>query len=209
MLRRWLKANGIKAINRLHPVVVIPTTSSVDRRKLSSDTHVVKADNLLEWWKKQADAIGIGTAVSMVGRFLISGMSPEDLVTLGERLSQAHVPPTYDWRAILRLPREISADTPPSDQPTSAPVVERDVSKDAPQVIATAHGEISLTRIPDGRYALRNDKNDALIEIVKSACKGRAQWNPRFRNWLISESELPGIWAEVNHKVSSLPPTAG
>jgi hypothetical protein len=93
MLRLWLKGEGISSIKQVHPVVLISPTSSIDRRKLPADTHVVKADNFVEWWRKQADAIGIGTALGMVSRHFISGMSPEDFVALGSRLAEAHVLP--------------------------------------------------------------------------------------------------------------------
>jgi hypothetical protein len=152
----------------------------VDRRKLAADTHVVKADNFIEWWNKQADQTGLGTVLGMVGRHLLSGLSREDLETLVRRLAEAHVPPTYDWRAMLRLPREREPRSSLSGQPVSPPAAPGSAVNDGVQVIVTPLGEITLTRIPDGRYALRNDKNDALIEIVRSACKGKGQWNPRY-----------------------------
>jgi hypothetical protein len=68
-----------------------------------------------------------------------------------------------------------------------------------PRNISTPHGRISITRIPDGRYALRNEKSDALIALVRNACRGKAQWNPRFRNWLIAASELQDILHSLGH----------
>ena len=192
-LRLWLQANGIRAIQKIQPVILISPISSVNRNELSQDTHVVKSDNFGEWWRKQTNAIGFSSALGIVGRHVLSGLSTEEFLALGKRLVDAHVPATYDWRAMLRLPR-------PSEQvePTASeqkPVIPDQPAGDAPHIIVTPHGKITITRIPDGRYALRNDKNEALVEIVKKACKGRAQWNPRFRNWLISEDKLSSIVA--------------
>ena len=56
---------------------------------------------------------------------------------------------------------------------------------------SSAH--FTVTQRSDGLFALRNEKSEALIEIVKKACKGRAQWKPRFRNWLIMEDNLESV----------------
>lgn len=192
-LRLWLQANGIKAIQKVQPVVLISPISSVNRKELSQDTHVVKFDNFGEWWRKQTDAIGLRSALGIVGRHVLSGLSLEDFLALGKRLADAHVPATYDWRAMLRLPRSSEQVEPTASEPK--PVVLNQPEGDVPQIIVTPHGKITITRIPDGRYALRNDRSEALIEVVKNACKGRAQWNPRFRNWLIASDDLQSILA--------------
>jgi hypothetical protein len=116
----------------------------------------VKSDNFGEWSSKQTEAIGIGSALGMVGRHLISGMSPEEFLALGKRIVVAHVPAAYDWRAMLRLPRPSEEVEPTSSEPT--PVVLDEPAGAAPQIIVTPHGKITITRIPDGRYALRNDR---------------------------------------------------
>ncbi|HZF42329.1 MAG TPA: nuclease-related domain-containing protein [Sphingomonadaceae bacterium] len=195
VLRQWLDANGIRTIQKINAVVLISPTSSIDRRKLPSDAHIVKSDNFGDWWRKQTDGIGLGTALGMVGRHMVSGMSREDLKALGERLVYAHVPATFDWRAKLRLPHPKTSD--PSGPPPANAELSMGVVEDAPRTVSTAHGAVNITRLPDGRYALRNEKNDALIEIVRSACKGRAQWIPRYRNWLVRENELTGILAAI------------
>lgn len=195
ILRLWLAANGVTAIKQIHPVVLISPTSSIDRRKLPPEAHVVKSDNFGEWWRKQTDRIGLGTALGMIGRHMVRGMSREDLKALGERLVHAHVASTFDWRAKLRLPHPEAPKGPYA--PPSIPKPPLDVADDALQTVSTPHGAVKINRIRDGRYALRNEKNDALIEIVRCACKGRAQWNPRYRNWLVRHDELPGILAAI------------
>ena len=191
-LRRWLDENGYGIITTIRPVVLISPSSSVDRSKLPADSHVVKADNFAAWWEKQADAIGAFEALGMMRRYMTSGMSEDDLIALGKKLVGAHVPPEYDWRSMLRLPEpatsvETKADEPGSEAPSSGH------EQDFPIVISTEHGDVRITRIPDGRIAIRNEKNDALVELVRNACKGKARWNPRFRNWLVAESDLAGI----------------
>jgi hypothetical protein len=97
----------------------------------------------------------------------------------------------------LPLPREQAtpSDLRPASEETA--IGAERASSGAPQIFATPHGDIKITRIPDGRYALRNDKDEALIELVRGACKGKAQWNPRFRNWLVSEDALPSVLAAI------------
>jgi hypothetical protein len=103
-LRLWFEENGIKSIQSIEPVVLISPTSSINRTMLPPGSHVVKSDNFAAWWKKQVHSIGLGTALGMVGRHLLNGMSHDDFKALGEQLVSAHVPPKYDWRARLRLP---------------------------------------------------------------------------------------------------------
>jgi hypothetical protein len=193
----WLQRNGISWIRQVNPVVLISPSSSVDRRKLPRDAHVVKSDNFAAWWKEQADSIGVGTALQMLGRHAVSGMSQADFETLGQRLVSSHVPATFDWRAKLGLPSSTDGANGTRPKPRSVEAPKREDADaptvDVPGVITTRHGEIRIARIPDGRFALRNDNNDMLIELVRAACKGRARWNPRFRNWLVSGENLPEV----------------
>lgn len=202
MLRRWLDQAGIPTIRQIHPVVLISPTSSINRTKLPPDAWVVKSDNFGPWWNEQAGGIGIGTALGMVGRHLLGGMSRDNLVALGERLAHGHVPPSYDWRAQLRLPHPKESSVAIAARPVRSPADEaRSEEVRVPGRVTTPHGDITINRIPDGRYALRNEKNDALIRLVQTACKGKAQWNPRFRNWLVAEGRLDGILADIGGHV--------
>lgn len=199
LLRRWLRADGVPTITRIHPVVLISPTSSIDRRQLPPDAHIVKSDNFGAWWRKQADAIGFATALVALGRHLLAGMSQDEFLALGNRLVAAHVAPTVDWHAKLRLPR--AAETPGrSGSDRSSDRMKAAVGPPAatPSLVSTPHGDVMIARIPDGRYALRNEKNDALIALVRSACRGKGQWNPRFRNWLIPETQLPEVLATLS-----------
>jgi hypothetical protein len=176
-------------------VVLISPTSSIDRRKLPSDAHIVKSDNFGDWWRKQTDGIGLGTALGMVGRHMVSGMSREDLkLSASGSSTRTSRPPSIGGPSCACRIRKTSD---PSGPPPANAELSMGVVEDAPRTVSTAHGAVNITRLPDGRYALRNEKNDALIEIVRSACKGRAQWIPRYRNWLVRENELTGILAAI------------
>ena len=192
-LQLWMEANGIKAIHQTHPVVLLSPTSSVNRTNLPPDSHVIKSDNFPEWWRKHANDISIGNVFGLVGRHLLNGMSHDQFLALGQRLVDAHVPARYNWRAMLRLPVPKRSSEPSEGGPPEKAIVAAQGNGEAPLIIATAFGEVKIVRIPDGRYAIRNDKNDALIEIVRTACKGKAQWNPRYRNWLAAEDKLQSI----------------
>ena len=95
-LRLWLKANGITVIQKIEPVVLISPTSTVNRKNLPPNVQIVKSDNFGEWWRKQSEAIGIASALGMMGRHLLSEMSAEDFMALGNQLLDAHVPTTWD-----------------------------------------------------------------------------------------------------------------
>lgn len=190
LLSAWFEDQAITNIRKIEPVVLISPRSSVSRKYLEKGDDVVKADNFGRWWNDKADKIGLATIAGMVGRHLVNRMSEDDLIELGRRLKDAHVPITRDWRASLRLP------------PLQAATVEDQVSNDdsGARVIETAVGRIKISQLPDGRFALRNDSNDALIEIVKASCRGLARWHPRYRNWVFAEDSLDEIISRIEKR---------
>jgi hypothetical protein len=179
LLKEWLSENGISTIRTLEPVVLISPTSSVNRKHLGPDDHVVKSDNFGQWWNKQTDEkVGVVVAFGMLGRHLIDGMSEEDLRALGAKICDAHTPLAREWEKSLRLSPSLAESGEPSD---------------LPRVIESKLGTVTITRLADGRLTLRNDPGDELIAAVKASCKGRARWSPRFRNWVFDQSALPLI----------------
>jgi hypothetical protein len=205
LLEMWLKAEGIDQIQKITPVVLISPESSVDRKELTSDDHVVKSDNFGAWWTKQAEALPVLTVLGMLGRHVFSGMSKAEFRALGQRLVAAHVPSTAGWSTKMRPNSEspkVSAEKPQAcikTEETPACIAKDQV----PSVIATPFGAIKISQIPDGRFAIRNENNEELINLVRTSCKGRATWNPRFRNWLASAEALPGILAAVQQSEHS------
>lgn len=206
LLRRWLNGHQITALSKIEPVVLISPTSSVDRSKLAPGSHVVKSDNFGEWWNKQTNEIGVTTILRMVGKHVLAGMSEADLVALGQRLIDAHKPAQRNWRAVLRMPEAGTEGVEASGQTAQEPMVPTDavltLSGTGPWVVATELGAVTISRMPSGAYALRNERNDALIEVVKRVCRGRGRWNPRFRNWLIGADEIGHVLAELNRSQS-------
>lgn len=191
-LARWFADNGIEWIQTIHPVVLISPTSSVNRKYLPTNAQVVKSDNFATWWADQAGEIGVGQALMMFGRHLLSGMSEDDFRNLGERLVAAHVPQRKNWEARFGLSEKQPVTQPPAVQvaPATAPT-----NSDFPEVLTTADGDIRIRRLPDGRFSIRNDGGEALIARVRSACKGRGQWIGKYRNWLVAPDQMPAVVA--------------
>lgn len=199
LLRQFLEASDITKISKIQPVVLISPTSSVDRSKLPADAHIVKSDNFGAWWRKQSADLDSGTALRMMGKHLLSGFSKQDFTELGQRLAAAHRAPTYDWPGMLGLdiaPNQAALASAATDQRASTHIA-IELTGDGPWTFETAHGKIKVNAIPDGRYAVRNDQNDRLIEAVKTSCRGHGQWNARFRNWLIAEEEINAVLAAI------------
>jgi hypothetical protein len=205
LLEMWLKAERIDQIQKITPVVLISPESSVNRKELTSNDHVVKSDNFGAWWTKQAEALPVLTVLGMLGRHVFSGMSKAEFKALGERLVAAHVSPAAGWvkkaRPIPEPPRASSKDLQGCRKAVEGATYT--IEEQVPDVIATPFGVIKISQIPDGRYAIRNENNDELINLVKASCKGRATWNPRFRNWLASAEALPHILAAVQQREHS------
>ena len=187
LLRQWLDKEQVTNVRSITPVVLISPTSSVNRKHLSDDANVVKSDNFADWWSKRAGQIGVTRALGMFGRHLANSMSSTDLAALGQRLAAAHTPAERDWRTHLGI--SASASRVETDESLNA-----DPSGDAfPETIETPHGTVTISRLPDGRLALRNDPSEELISVVRTACKGKARWNPRFKNWVFEPSSFDGI----------------
>ncbi|MDG6078103.1 NERD domain-containing protein [Erythrobacter litoralis] len=187
LLRRWLDKEDVTTIRTITPVVLISPTSSINRKNLPADAHVVKSDNFAQWWSKQAEQIGVKRALGMFGRHLANSMSSADLETIGHRLAGAHIPANRDWRARLGIPDSASVvqsdETPIREHHSHTPL----------KTIETVYGTVTISRLPDGRLALRNAPNEELISVVKTACKGRARWNPRFKNLVFDPSSFDEI----------------
>lgn len=193
-LRKLLDRLNGKGIREIEPVVLISPKSSIDRRHMSSDITIVKSDNFAAWLNADAEKIGIGRAFGIAGRHLLSGYSPEAFKELCDGLVAAHVAPQIDWRARLNIPA--IAESPQAPCPIS-------ISDEMPEEVATPLGWLKLTRIPDGRVALRNEKRDELIEVVKDVCRGQAQWVGRYGNWLIDAERVADIVGAIKQRASA------
>jgi len=206
-LRRWLEQHGFKPLRKIEPVVLISPTSSMNRKHLGTSEHVVKSDNFRAWWDKQTDAIGFVSALGIVGQHLAIGMSKEEFVALGRRLVDAHVKPSRDWSARFAVAEQSSRRPSNStyEGQTNEGVLVDDMS--LPRTVRTEFGSVTITRVSDGLIALRNEKNSELIEVVRAACKGKGRWQPKYRNWLLKDADLPEILIILEADGSQAPGT--
>lgn len=213
-LDRWLKKHGIKGVNRIVPVVLTNPKARISRKHLRSDDHVVKSDNFARWYQEKTDSIGAGTALAMMGRFLVSGMDEMQLRLVGRKICDAHQPARFDWAGRLGV-----NNTEKKSSGISAASVQTSLKRFAPfaravaasvgaiatpsgrtapnDQIVTPLGIIRTQTLDDGRIALRHDRNDQLSVALSAACKSRGQWNPRYRNWIVRAADLPSIIAAV------------
>jgi Nuclease-related domain len=197
LLEHWLKRNSIEAIQQIYPIVLISPNSSVNRSCLPLEVPVIKSDNFGEDWRKKAEMIGAGKAIGMVARHAFKGLSQSNFVAFGEHLAASHVAATYDWRAKLRLPYAVApSSSTKSDANRETTICSQRI--DTPTNVSTPFGNVTIKRISDQHFALRNDKNDELIELVRNICRGKGSWNPRYRNWIIANSELDSIVSALN-----------
>lgn len=68
-----------------------------------------------------------------------------------------------------------------------------------PDALSTKYGEVRVMRLTDGRYALRHGTSSEIINIVKTACKGKGQWNPKYKNWIVSEDRISEVIGEITN----------
>lgn len=66
-----------------------------------------------------------------------------------------------------------------------------------PTVIQTADGMITIARLKDGRYTVKNDGSPKMIDLVRTTCRKRAKWNPLFKNWIVEASMIATITDEL------------
>lgn len=193
-LKRWLKAEGIDDIAEFWPLVLIGTGMHAKiASTATSDVPVEKADLYPDWWDRHA-AQKVG-ALKVATR-LMSKLSRDELVAVGKRLVAGHRPAAFDWRAKLSfpsVPRAMAVAAAPARAgpgPESAEPTDNEAERIS---IASPKGPVTALRLPDGDYALRHGRDDAIVEYVKSIAKGRGYWNGRYRNWIIPSARFPEV----------------
>jgi hypothetical protein len=205
-LKRWLKAEGITDIAEFWPLVVIGADMHADVASTAkAEVSVVRADLIAEWWGQHFDeTVGALKAVSR----LMTRLSHDELVALGNRLVAGHQPAAFDWRAKLGFPPPPMVSAPVASAALrildAAPQEFADSATDR-VAIPSPRGPVTAIRLPDGDYALRHGQDDAMIEFVKSIAKGRGYWNGRYRNWIIPGARFPEVRSLLQ---ASQPPSA-
>lgn len=99
VLDSWFKANGLKRIERIEPVVIVSPTSFVakTRARGDEDVPVVRADLFERWWLNVRNSGG----ENLIGGLwrVASAFSVVDLIKIGELLVANHRPLEWDWAA--------------------------------------------------------------------------------------------------------------
>ena len=197
-LEQWLKKNKISGINKVVPVVLVSPKSHINRKHLRADEHVIKSDNFSRWYEDQLGSVSAAGALLMAGRFAMSGLSPDGLRKLGEKLVEANQPARFDWEARMKV-KGGKARTPAP----SKPAVAAHSSHGIPEKIATPHGDITIRSVGQD-YAIKNPPHPDIIEIVKGCCKGKGKWNPRYSNWLVGADRIAEVAQEISKKLVRL-----
>lgn len=130
----------------------------------------------------------------------VSAEPEAELETRSERLSEAvTVPPEGQDGVPLAEPASATGSRPePQDQSATdqeevepAPNPRKHGAKAS--VLVTVIEGISERVLPDGRIAFLAQPGTPAAEQLTAVCKGRAIWNPRFRNWLCSAERAEEI----------------
>lgn len=193
---RWMKRNNIGGIDRVTPVVLTNPRSKVNRKHLRPDDHIVKSDNVGRWFDEQWDKIKLGAALKMLGQYAVNPLSEDGLRSLADRISEHHEPLVLDWKARLGIngPRKESEHRPGGDSEGPAPIVD---------TIQSSFGDIIVRKVGI-EFAVRGPSNPDLIPLMKRACKGRGRWNPRYKNWLVSEANIRMVVEDLRSSLNRL-----
>jgi hypothetical protein len=54
------------------------------------------------------------------------------------------------------------------------------------EVIETVYGKIKIKPLGNGYFAIKNDYKPELVEEIIGLVKGRAVWNSKYKNWIVS-----------------------
>lgn len=203
-LRRWLKAQGITDIVEFWPLVLIGASMHADvASKAKADVAVVRADLIDEWWAQHVDqAVGALKAISR----LMTRLTHDELVALGQRLVAGHQPAAFDWRGRLGFPPAPGTSVAAVVAAPRTSETASDGSAAAERIaIASPRGPVSAIRLPDGDYALRHARDDAVAEFVRSIAQGRGYWNGRYRNWIIPSARFAEVRRLLQGHTASAP----
>lgn len=138
----------------------------------------------------------------------VSAEPEAELETRSETLSEAvTVPPEGQDGVPLAEPAPATGSRPePQDQSATdqeevepAPNPRKHGAKAS--VLVTVIEGISERVLPDGRIAFLAQPGTPAAEQLTGVCKGRAIWNPRFRNWLCSAERAE----EIRHALGTQP----
>jgi hypothetical protein len=116
VLREWLRANQHdKAFEQIGVFVIMPPGCDIDRKAVTSDFSVYKADNVIAEWNQ---FVGI----SPLGKLFSTGVSQGSLRAIGGQLAGAHVPDGKTLHERLRIAPPAPQDAPEENTADAAAV---------------------------------------------------------------------------------------
>lgn len=106
VLREWLRANQHdKAFEQIGVFVIMPPGCDIDRKAVTADFSVYKADNVIAEWNQFG-------GISPLGKLFSTGVSQGSLRAIGAQLVAAHVPDGKTIHERLRIAPPALEDTP-------------------------------------------------------------------------------------------------
>jgi len=150
VLRQWLRANQHdKAFDQIGVFVIMPPGCDIDRKAVTANFSVYKADNVIAEWNQFG-------GISPLGKLFSTGVSQGSLRAIGTQLARQHVPDNKTLHEHLRIappPTDSTVDEDTADtvatipeaavMPQAAPTP-RPVAGPEPAMIAAAP-DVALT----------------------------------------------------------------
>ncbi|MDX3911613.1 MAG: NERD domain-containing protein [Sphingobium sp.] len=116
VLREWLCANQHdKAFEQIGVFVIMPPGCDIDRKAVTSDFSVYKADNVIAEWNQFG-------GISPLGKLFSTGVSHGSLRAIGAQLASAHVPDGKTLHERLRIAPPAPQDAPEENTADAAAV---------------------------------------------------------------------------------------
>ncbi|MEG8221181.1 nuclease-related domain-containing protein [Sphingomonas sp. HH69] len=203
VLRNWMRDNRHdKAFEQIGVFVIMPPGCEIDRKAVTADFSVYKADNVIAEWNQFG-------GISPLGKLFSIGVSQGSLRAIGVQLAAAHVPDGKTLHQRLRgtqpaastqMPTEGTEDRDDAAISVSAPEPELVPPESSEGILAPspaparptkareaealAHG-ISQKILADGRLAFFTEPgNEDAAARLAAVCEGHGKWNRQYRNWL-------------------------
>ena len=198
VLNAWLTAHDA-GVRRIEAVLIVSPTSHVggDRAHGDEIVPVIRADLFKRWWERQRVTIPTLNILWAVA----TAWSTAEFEALAKSLTEAHRPSTRNWAARFGVtvdaspsisePGSHSSGEPPAFRPLTAT---RSATSSA-HVATTSLGPVTIRKVGDGRFALRHAACPQLESQIAALVADFAQWQPRFKNWLISPQDVERVTA--------------
>lgn len=191
IVRKALRLRKMTSIRTVVPVVMLSPASRLETKWHDLPCPVIRSHRFASWHVEQKER----HAIVEKPRHDTGDMRREEIIVAWRQIVDDHDPYDKDWTDILGLKSRKDGRNGIIRMPNAFRQVDEPAAG-----ISTRHGRIAYSRLPDGRYALKHDRSYPLEEAVRQACSGIGQWNPRYRNWILSETRLASFEDRVTKK---------